>query len=128
MRFYAASCEATLTITMTSGRTGHWTKMHQSLVKFSESEASNHTPCLADLTTTTPELKFSVHTGGCYRGVAGYDCGRSGGRVSIGAVSTAKYFVPFAIAAFSKLHPRIDISLSIGTSGYCPVNCFPMSP
>jgi hypothetical protein len=37
--------------------------MHQSLVKFSESEASNHTPSLADLTTTTPELKFSVHTG-----------------------------------------------------------------
>src|ERR1700704_1839174 len=48
---------------MTSGRTGHWTKMHQSLVKFSESEASNHTPSLADFTTTTPELKFSVHTG-----------------------------------------------------------------
>lgn len=40
--------------------------------------------------------------------------GRTGGRVSIGAVSTAKYFVPFAIAAFSKLHPRLDISLSIG--------------
>src|SRR5438876_2111428 len=48
---------------MTSGRTGHWTKMHQSLVKFGESEASNHTPSLADFTTTTPELKFSVHTG-----------------------------------------------------------------
>src|SRR5258707_15728424 len=48
---------------MTSGRTGHWTKMHQSLVKFSESEVSNHTPSLADFTTTTPELKFSVHTG-----------------------------------------------------------------
>jgi transposase InsO family protein len=27
------------------------------------SEASNHTPSLADFTTTTPELKFSVHTG-----------------------------------------------------------------
>ena len=40
--------------------------------------------------------------------------GRTGGRVSIGAVSTAKYFVPFAMAAFSKLHPKIDISLSIG--------------
>ena len=32
-------------------------------VRFSESEASNHTPSLADFTTTTPELKFSVHTG-----------------------------------------------------------------
>ncbi len=37
--------------------------MHQSLVKFSESEASNHMPSLADFTTTMPELKFSVHTG-----------------------------------------------------------------
>src|SRR6266851_1849339 len=36
--------------------------MRRSLVKFSESEASNHTPSLADFTTTTPELKFSVHT------------------------------------------------------------------
>jgi hypothetical protein len=35
---------------MTSGRIGHWTKMHQSLAKFSESEASNHTPSLADFT------------------------------------------------------------------------------
>ena len=26
-------------------------------------EASNHTPSSADFTTTTPELKFSVHTG-----------------------------------------------------------------
>jgi hypothetical protein len=37
--------------------------MHQSLAKFSESEASNHTLSLADFTTTTPELKFSVQTG-----------------------------------------------------------------
>lgn len=40
--------------------------------------------------------------------------GRTGGRVSIGAVSTAKYFVPFAIAAFSKIHPKIEVSLYIG--------------
>jgi len=40
--------------------------------------------------------------------------GRSGGRISIGAVSTAKYFVPFAIAAFSKRHPKIDIVLQVG--------------
>src|SRR6202171_4254126 len=36
--------------------------MRRSLAKFSESEASNHTPSLADFTTTTPDLKFSVHT------------------------------------------------------------------
>src|ERR1700744_6322904 len=40
--------------------------------------------------------------------------GRSGGRVSIGAVSTAKYFVPFAIAAFSQKFPRIEVTLQIG--------------
>ena len=45
-------------------------RTHRSLHKdasvtrqFSESEASNHTPSSADFTTTTPELKFSVHTG-----------------------------------------------------------------
>src|ERR1700730_13546537 len=37
--------------------------MRRFLARFSESEASNHTPSLADFTTTTPELKFSVHTG-----------------------------------------------------------------
>ena len=36
--------------------------MLRSLAKFSESEGSNHTPSLADFTTATPELKFSVHT------------------------------------------------------------------
>jgi hypothetical protein len=56
----ARFCDRTHAITMTSGRIGHWTKMHRSLAKFSESEASNHTPSLADFTTTTPEL-FSVH-------------------------------------------------------------------
>jgi LysR family transcriptional regulator, low CO2-responsive transcriptional regulator len=40
--------------------------------------------------------------------------GRTGGRVSIGAVSTAKYFVPFAIAAFSQRFPKIDVTLRIG--------------
>src|SRR4029077_3609053 len=58
----ARFCNRTHAITTTSGRTGHWTKMHQSLVKFSESEASNHMPSLADFTTTMAELKFSVHT------------------------------------------------------------------
>jgi LysR family transcriptional regulator for metE and metH len=40
--------------------------------------------------------------------------GDSGGRVSIGVVSTAKYFAPQALAAFSRAHPRIDIQLSVG--------------
>lgn len=40
--------------------------------------------------------------------------GRTGGTVHLGAVSTAKYFVPHAIAAFSKRYPRIEIKLTIG--------------
>jgi LysR family transcriptional regulator for metE and metH len=40
--------------------------------------------------------------------------GRTGGHVAIGAVSTAEYFVPFAIAAFSKLYPKIQVNLKIG--------------
>jgi LysR family transcriptional regulator, low CO2-responsive transcriptional regulator len=40
--------------------------------------------------------------------------GRTAGRVSVGAVSTAKYFVPFVIAAFSRLNPKIEVVLSIG--------------
>ncbi|MEN3347737.1 MAG: LysR family transcriptional regulator, low CO2-responsive transcriptional regulator [Bradyrhizobium sp.] len=40
--------------------------------------------------------------------------GRSGGRVAMGAVSTAKYFVPFAIAAFSRRFPKVEVTLRIG--------------
>jgi LysR family transcriptional regulator, low CO2-responsive transcriptional regulator len=40
--------------------------------------------------------------------------GKTAGRITIGAVSTAKYFVPFAIAGFSKLYPNVEIALSIG--------------
>ena len=40
--------------------------------------------------------------------------GKTGGRISIGAVSTAKYFVPFAISGFSKLHPGIEVRLTTG--------------
>src|ERR1700686_4778996 len=47
---------------MRRGLTWPWIRMRRSLAKFSESEASNHTPSLADFTTTTPVFKFSVHT------------------------------------------------------------------
>lgn len=40
--------------------------------------------------------------------------GATRGSVSIGAVSTAKYIVPYAIAAFSERHPNIGIKLTIG--------------
>jgi putative SOS response-associated peptidase YedK len=47
---------------MASERVDHWTRMRRSLAKFSEAEASNHTPSLADFTIITPVSKFSVHT------------------------------------------------------------------
>ena len=37
-----------------------------------------------------------------------------GGRVAIGAVSTSKYFVPAAISAFKRLHPGIELKLTVG--------------
>jgi DNA-binding transcriptional LysR family regulator len=40
--------------------------------------------------------------------------GKHAGHVSVGIVSTAKYFAPRLISAFSKENPKIDLSLSIG--------------
>ncbi|MCB1506762.1 MAG: LysR family transcriptional regulator [Hyphomicrobiaceae bacterium] len=37
-----------------------------------------------------------------------------GGRVSVGVVSTAKYFAPRAFAAFVRNHPHIEIDLFVG--------------
>ena len=39
--------------------------------------------------------------------------GMLGGRIRIGAVSTAKYFAPRLIAAFMKQHPKVDLKLSV---------------
>ncbi len=36
------------------------------------------------------------------------------GRISVGVVSTAKYFAPRLIAAFTRLNPRIEVSLMLG--------------
>jgi LysR family transcriptional regulator, low CO2-responsive transcriptional regulator len=36
------------------------------------------------------------------------------GRLSVGIVSTAKYFAPHIIAAFSKQYPGIEVSLTVG--------------
>jgi DNA-binding transcriptional LysR family regulator len=40
--------------------------------------------------------------------------GKHTGRISVGIISTAKYFAPKLIAAFSKDNPRIELSLSVG--------------
>jgi DNA-binding transcriptional LysR family regulator len=40
--------------------------------------------------------------------------GMTGGHVTIGVVSTAKYYAPRAIAAFAKANPTIEIRLAVG--------------
>ena len=39
------------------------------------------------------------------------------GQLRIGAVSTAKYFAPTLMAVFRDLHPRVNISLTVGNRG-----------
>lgn len=39
--------------------------------------------------------------------------GAEGGRIRIGVVSTAKYFAPFLLTEFKRLHPAIELSLSV---------------
>ncbi len=40
--------------------------------------------------------------------------GTGGGKVTVGIVSTAKYFAPRALAAFAKSHPKVDVRLQVG--------------
>jgi len=40
--------------------------------------------------------------------------GLEGGRVSIGAVSTAKYFAPHALGAFARAFPSVEVRLEVG--------------
>lgn len=40
--------------------------------------------------------------------------GLKGGAVSIGIVSTAKYFAPAALGAFKRIHPELEIKLFVG--------------
>jgi DNA-binding transcriptional LysR family regulator len=39
--------------------------------------------------------------------------GGDAGRIALGVISTAKYFVPGAVAAFRREHPRIEIRLMV---------------
>jgi len=49
----------------------------------------------------------------CTGTLAAY-AGSEYGSVSVGVVSTAKYFAPQALAAFSRSHPGIDLRLTVG--------------
>ncbi|PIK68741.1 LysR family transcriptional regulator [Methylobacterium frigidaeris] len=43
--------------------------------------------------------------------------GGQGGRVSLGVVSTAKYFAPRIVGGFARTHPGIEIDLVVGNRG-----------
>lgn len=49
----------------------------------------------------------------CAAGLAGLKS-LAGGRVTVGVVSTAKYFAPQMLAAFARVQPGIDIQLIVG--------------
>lgn len=40
--------------------------------------------------------------------------GMEGGRVAVGVISTAKYFAPFALAAFQRAHPKVEMRVLVG--------------
>lgn len=40
--------------------------------------------------------------------------GMEGGRVSVGVISTAKYFAPFALAAFQRAFPKVELRVRVG--------------
>lgn len=40
--------------------------------------------------------------------------GLAGGSATLGVVSTAQYFAPYALAAFARAHPELDVHLVIG--------------
>lgn len=40
--------------------------------------------------------------------------GMGGGRVSVGVITTAQYFAPFALAAFQRAHPMVELRVLVG--------------
>lgn len=40
--------------------------------------------------------------------------GMGGGRISVGVISTAQYFAPFALAAFQQAHPMVEMRVLVG--------------
>ncbi len=40
--------------------------------------------------------------------------GMEGGRVAVGIISTAKYFAPFALAAFQRANPKVEMRVRVG--------------
>lgn len=69
------------------------------------------TPAGAEILATAAKIESAIAE--CSEALQALRQGK-GGRVSVGVVSTAKYFAPRAFAAFTRQHPNIDIDLFVG--------------
>ena len=64
-----------------------------------------------ELLATTARVEAELDS--CRKAVELIRLGKSGS-VSLGAISTSKYFIPQALAAFSQIHPDIDVKMHTG--------------
>ncbi len=69
------------------------------------------TPAGEEILATAAKIESAIAE--CSEALRGLRQGE-GGQVSVGVVSTAKYFAPRAFAAFARQHPNIDIDLFVG--------------
>ncbi len=60
--------------------------------------------------------RIETELAGCVQAIQALQ-GMQGGSISVGVVSTAKYFAPRALAAFSRAHPDVVLRVSVGNRG-----------
>jgi LysR family transcriptional regulator for metE and metH len=60
--------------------------------------------------------RIEAELAGCVQAIQALQ-GMQGGSISVGVVSTAKYFAPRALAAFSRAHPDVALRVSVGNRG-----------
>lgn len=57
--------------------------------------------------------RIEAELAGCVQAIQALQ-GMEAGSISVGVVSTAKYFAPRALAAFSRVHPDVELRVSVG--------------
>jgi LysR family transcriptional regulator for metE and metH len=60
--------------------------------------------------------RIEAELAGCVQAIQALQ-GIEGGSISVGVVSTAKYFAPRALAAFSRAHPDVALRVVVGNRG-----------
>jgi len=70
-------------------------------------------PTAAGRELLAAESRIEASLAECGMALAGLR-GEQAGRVSVGVISTAKYFAPHAVGAFARAHPAIEIKLIVG--------------